>query len=436
MARPPTEQLLERKASTATPKMEKTATPGIYKRGGRYVVVYRDPSGRQRKRFAQTFKEARRLKNELGADVSRGEHRELSTVTFTDYAREWVRTYTGRTRRGIGESTKADYADALDHYAIPFFGRARLAAIEPRDVKRFTLQLEERGLASASVAKNAAPVRALFATAVEEGLIRSNPAAGLRIARSSDEDHDERARALTAEQVDALLDAAPAESRLFLRFLFETGVRIGEAIEARFRDVDFGERWLTVERQYARGKVKPPKGRKRRRVKLDAQLARELWRLRGERRASDGDLLFPATRGGRLIPSNLMSRMLKPAAVSAGFGRWIGEGKERRAESWVGFHTLRHSCATVLFRSGWNAKQVQRFLGHADPGFTLRTYVHLLDEDMPEVPFGALALGNERATRAAENGRESAAGDPAGFVVYAGEPSDEPRAAEVAVANS
>jgi hypothetical protein len=34
---------------------------------------------------------------------------------------------------------------------------------------------------------------------------------------------------------------------------------------------------------------------------------------------------------------------------------------------------------------------VQRFLGHTDPGFTLRTYVHLLAEDLPEVPFGNLA---------------------------------------------
>ncbi|MBA2764160.1 MAG: tyrosine-type recombinase/integrase, partial [Thermoleophilaceae bacterium] len=55
------------------------------------------------------------------------------------------------------------------------------------------------------------------------------------------------------------------------------------------------------------------------------------------------------------------------------------------------FHTFRHTCASRLFVSGWNAVQVQKFLGHSDPGFTLRTYVHLLPEDMPEVPFGALA---------------------------------------------
>ena len=54
-----------------------------------------------------------------------------------------------------------------------------------------------------------------------------------------------------------------------------------------------------------------------------------------------------------------------------------------RGSSSLGFHTFRHTRATLLFRSGWNAVQVQRFLGHSDPGFTLRRYVHLLDDDLP-----------------------------------------------------
>jgi len=71
-----------------------------------------------------------------------------------------------------------------------------------------------------------------------------------------------------------------------------------------------------------------------------------------------------------------------------------------RADSWVGFHTFRHTRATRLFRGhwdeaaaayvgGWNATQVCKFLGHTDPGFTLRTYVHLLPEDLPAPVFNA-----------------------------------------------
>ena len=70
----------------------RTGVAGVYRRGSRYVVVFRDPQGRQRKRFARTLAEARDLKAMLRADVSRGEYRAQSRVTFADYAIELSRT--------------------------------------------------------------------------------------------------------------------------------------------------------------------------------------------------------------------------------------------------------------------------------------------------------------------------------------------------------
>jgi integrase len=54
---------------------------------------------------------------------------------------------------------------------------------------------------------------------------------------------------------------------------------------------------------------------------------------------------------------------------------------------WAGPKTLRHTAATLLFRDGWNPKQVQKFMGHHSAAFTLATYVHLLADDMPEPTF-------------------------------------------------
>ena len=52
---------------------------------------------------------------------------------------------------------------------------------------------------------------------------------------------------------------------------------------------------------------------------------------------------------------------------------------------------------------------MQKFPGHSDPGFTLRTYVHLLPEDLPE-PLAVAARGGKKvATRPAETGRDAAA---------------------------
>src|SRR5262245_10838443 len=76
----------------ATPRLERTATPGIYKRGGRYVVVRRDLSGRQRKLFARTLAEARRLKGKPPEDVPERRY------TFVEYAQQWIRDFNGLTK--------------------------------------------------------------------------------------------------------------------------------------------------------------------------------------------------------------------------------------------------------------------------------------------------------------------------------------------------
>jgi integrase len=89
-------------------------------------------------------------------------------------------------------------------------------------------------------------------------------------------------------------------------------------------------------------------------------------------------LIFTTRAGTYLDPSNVAPRVLKPAAKRAGV-------------PWAGFHaflhTFRHTCATMLFRHGANAKQVQHWLGHHSPGFTLATYVHLLPDDLPDPGF-------------------------------------------------
>jgi integrase len=110
-------------------------------------------------------------------------------------------------------------------------------------------------------------------------------------------------------------------------------------------------------------------------------------------------LVFPSTTGTVLDAGNLMGRVLRPAARRAGV-------------PWAGFHTFRHTCATMLFRRGLNAKQVKVWLGHHSASFTLDTYVHLLPDDLPDAAVLedlAAPVGNRWATEATETGRNAAA---------------------------
>jgi integrase len=150
-----------------------------------------------------------------------------------------------------------------------------------------------------------------------------------------------------------------------------------------------------VRQQDCRGEVGRLKSDgSRRDVPLAPGMALRLWVERHGRRADDR--VFTSEEGARLNDGNVRRRVLKPAAVRAGLlsphGTWREPG---RPESWVAFHTFRHTCASLLFESGKNVKQVAAWLGHADPGFTLRTYVHLMDDGLGDVNFLDDALAVE-----------------------------------------
>jgi integrase len=155
-----------------------------------------------------------------------------------------------------------------------------------------------------------------------------------------------------------------------------------------------------------RGTYAPPKSRYgRREVPLTQALVGEL-ELRWMLEEDVEGLVFPSQTGGVIDQSNLRTRVLKPAARTAGV-------------PWAGFHTFRHTCATMLFCRGLNAKQVQVWLGHHSPAFTISTYVHLLSDDLPEID--VLLGGESGATSPTETTRDEEVVDEAESLTEAGE---------------
>lgn len=378
-------------------KLEKTRTPGVYKRGNRYVVVYY-VEGRQRRESAPNFELARKLKAAREADVSRGEFHEQSRTSFAEYAIEWVERYQGR-GRGFRESTRDNYRSDVSRYGLPYFGPTkRLAQITPRDIANFVAWLcderaqakhadrlraeagikrsgrDRKRLSDSSVANIVKPLRACFATAVAEGLIRQNPARDVPMPHrlSVENVEPEETRALSREQLADFLRVVHPKHRTMFRFLASTGLRVSEVAALQWRHVrlDGAKPCVRVRRQLYRGRLQPPKSRHGRRdVPLDYRLVVELRTLRGETEWFTGeDLVFANEAGGPIDKDNLRRRHLRPAAEEAG-------------APWAAFHTFRHTCASLLFARGASVVQVQRWLGHHSAAFTLSTYVHWLDGD-------------------------------------------------------
>src|SRR5262245_15905928 len=108
------------------PQLVSTGTTGVYKRGNRYIVSFTRPDGRRGWRSAKTLREARALRAQLMADVSRGEFQEASRLTLRAYANTWLETYSGRTGRGVRSATLDKYRSDLERHVLPVLGQRRL----------------------------------------------------------------------------------------------------------------------------------------------------------------------------------------------------------------------------------------------------------------------------------------------------------------------
>lgn len=308
-----------------------------------------------------------------------------ASINFASYAAEWIERYTGRTNRGIDQSTRDDYRRSLRMYGIPYIGETSLTDVRPHDIRALVARIEALGQAPSSVRKHLAPVKALLATAVEDGVLRDNPCAAVRVASRRDDWEGSEPRVLTRAELAAFFAALHPKWVPFFELLLHTGVRVSEAIGLRWEDIQLGEpSHIRVRRQVCRGRVKPPKSRYgRRNIPLSPGMVATLAERRDQwTYTRDADPLFASAGGKCLDVSNVRSRVLRPTA--------------RRARlDGVGFHTFRHTCASLLFAAGKDLKQVQHWLGHHDPAFTLSTYVHLLEGGLGDAAFfDALASGS------------------------------------------
>lgn len=378
-------------------RVQKTRTPGIYKRGNRYVFAYR-VEGKQRWESCRTLDEARRKKAARQTDLARGEFQDQSRITLHEYAREWVERYQGTGRRGFREETRLEYRVLLDRYALRYFpGRMRLIDVTPRQIAAFIAWLcaqtkksptkddpERRvPLADATVRNAVCSLKACLSTARREGLIRHNPASEATLPHRGLVDDDEsrprpfpRIRDENGEMVETMelvIGFIEREHRLMFELLAATGVRRSEllAFEGRHLVLDSAQPYVKVRQRVRRRSgvglvIGPPKSRySRRDLPIPRSLAVRLLALD----VASRDFVFRSAAGTMLDPDNLFTRVLAPACNQAGV-------------SWAGFHTFRHTVAPRLFAEGRNVVQVQRWLGHHSASFMLDTYVHLLDNDL------------------------------------------------------
>jgi integrase len=394
-------------------RLRKTKTPGVYRRvdaQGKtigYVAVI-EVAGKQRKRSARTYSAACRIKRESDTDRDRGELQEPTTTGFLAFLDGWIERYRGQGRRGFRENTRDEYRRLIDKYARPFFpSKLKLVDVTTFQLARFVDWLadeDEQGkrLSDSTIANIVIPLRAALTTANREGLIRHNPSQGLALPHREDieEDEDEgEIKVFSREQLAAVLAMAPESYKLLFEVLATTGLRISEgmALQRLHFQIDGSTPEVCVRRALVRGRIEPPKTKYgKREVRLPDSL---VYRLRGhfaEQPDQDSTALVFTNRSGNVLEyGNLLRRHLKPLV-------------EEVNAPWAGFHTFRHTFASLHLSRGTNLLQLSRALGHHSAAFTLSRYTHLLPGD--EAP--ALDLATAIAADSCEDAADDLAGEP------------------------
>lgn len=264
--------------------------------------------------------------------------RGLSPRTLEAYARDVTRLVEFLESRGV---TRPDGADA-------------------EDLREFMYHLKDQGLKASSIRRSLSAIRTFYRFLVAEGLAAADPTERIESPRAWRTLPD----VLRVDEVERLLEAPDPGDRLYwrdramLEFAYATGVRVGELIALRTRDLALDEGIATVFGKGSKERIVPV----------------------GRRAAGAVDVYLRETRGGLdrgegkgVVFLNARGRPLSRMGVWKILQKHV---KRAGLEKRVTPHTLRHSFATHLLEGGADLAAVQEMLGHADIS-TTQIYTHV-----------------------------------------------------------
>jgi integrase len=350
------------------------------------LSVRRDAAGRETYYGKWTTPGGRQVKRRLGPRRVAGTHegltlrqaeaelRRLITVTVSarpagerltiaELAERYQRDLV---RQGRKPSTLIAFESIARVHLAPFFGERSVESITHHDVADLVAVMEARGLAPKSIANYIGTLSALFNFAAEprRGWATSNPCRGAELPAIPE---CKEIRFLELDEVDALVSAAqPGAYEAIDRALYltaaMTGLRQGELIALRWRDVDWRASRVRVRQNYVRGKFGTPKSRRSTRsVPMADAVGGELDRLyKSSTARGDDELVFADPHTGGPLERGAILRRFRHALTAA-----------RLVESHR-FHDLRHTFGTRMAAAGVPMRTLQEWMGHRDIETTQR----------------------------------------------------------------
>lgn len=337
------------------------ATEGsVYQRkDGRWCGQYKDAHGKTRYLYRKTKAEAKKALREALKDRDDG-YVPADRLTVGMYLDEWM----VERRNTVSARTWRVQESIVRCRVKPHIGNMRLCKLDGKDVRSLYRRLLSDGLSPSTVGHTHVILKGACRDALRDRRIRTNP---LDDVKPPKQERKEKS-VLTPDEVRGLLDAVSGD-RFECAFyvLALTGLRIGECLALRFEDVNLEAGTITVSGTLHHGECTAPKTRSSRRtLTLPKRALQALVRL-CEVNGDQSGYLFATGSGKPVDVSNFYRYTWRPALRRAGL-------PERLTP-----HQLRHGAASLLLNQNIPVPVVSRYLGHANPGITMKVYAHMID---------------------------------------------------------
>lgn len=309
-------------------------------------------------------------------------------ITLSEYMQGWL-TNAKATKR---PTTWVHYDELNRLYISPNLGRIKLKDLRAEHIQGLYNRLIGKDIGIPTIRKMHAVLHSALQQAVKIGSINQNPVSNVDPPRKPVREM----AILNESQVSQMLVAAKGHRWEALYHLaIVTGMRESELLGLKWVDLDWGRKYLKIERQLQRPngigvEFSPPKTRHGRRSVALGETTIEVLRAHYERQQSErlaaGEhweeygLIFTTSNGTPIHQRNLQ-RDFKALIKHAGLPP-------------IRFHDLRHTAASLMLNHDIPVIVVSRRLGHARTSITLDVYGHLL----PSMQAGAAELIDELVT--------------------------------------
>lgn len=327
------------------------------------------------RRGFKTRPEAKRARNQMEAELIKGDYIDPTRITYCKYFNDWVES-----RNNLADSTREMYNSYYKTHIEPYFGKMNLSNVGPMDIQKFLKCLRDKDLSDSTIKRIYSTVSASLNAAVTMEILSKN--AANKIPKQDKPRMEKKEREIWKnESIKQVLKDSREASRYWVAIFLAvmTGMRQGEILGLQWPDIDFDRNVIHVRRGLKKDKTgytKLKTSGSRRTISISPLTAWVLEEQRdkvGMEKAELGD----AYKDNQLVVPTSLGTPAKATKVLHAWKR-ICEQFKPVDEPDITFHDLRHQSASIMLNDKTDIRVVSRRLGHSTTKTTLDVYSHLL----------------------------------------------------------